>query len=398
MAEVTSSGVIATPLDAYVTQLEDIFRSVYGDQINLSPESQQAQVIGAIALLLVQADEAVVRVAQATDINKAAGTQLEGQTAILAIGREPASRTQVTVTLAGVPATLVPANARAKSTRGDIFFLAADTQLGVSGQGTATMYSASTGAITVLAGELTQVLDIVPGWETVTNATAGTPGTDRQTDTQLRKTYFQALARNAASTLDSIIGAVSDVEGVTDIYGVENDTAAAKVVEGVSVEAHTIAMVVEGGGDVEVAAAIRLKKPGGVPTQGNTSVDDRLPSAPIKFYRPEYLYFTATLNISIRSGFPGNGQALIQQRVQEYVNGTFAGAVDGYFETDGLTIAENLTKQRLYTPLNSVPGYDINSFALAIKGAGTSTEVITANLNQKVRLQALSDIIITVTT
>lgn len=396
MPTVTSAGIVATTLAEYIATLEDIFKAVYGDVLNLSPESQQSQVIANIALLLAQADEAVIRAANASDINKAVGAQLEGLTSTLAVNRILAERTQVTVTLAGVAATYIPANARARSVNGDIFYLGEATQLGAGGTATATMYSAEAGNFPVEAGELIYIVDVVPGWETVTNAAASTPGRATQTDAQLRQDYFKRLARNASAVLDTITAAVYNVEGVTDVFTVENDRGTAETIEGVSIGAHTIALVAEGGGDTEIAAAIRTKKTIGAATQGTTEVNDRSPSAPIRFYRPTYINPEIAITISIRAGFPGNGQDLIKQRIQEYINGSFSPGNDGYFEVDGLRIAEDLYKHRLYTPINSVPGHDVTALTLDITGGASDVDVITANLNQKVRLASLSDITITV--
>lgn len=395
MATITSTGITPTTLEEYITLLEDIFKSVFGADFNVDPETPQGQWIGDVAFSLSQSDDAHVLSANALDIFKASNSQLEGLCSLLAIFKEGASHTAVTATLAGVPATLITSGARAKSDNGDFYALNDNTTLPGGGSTTATMTAIETGPLEVGIGELTQIVDVVPGWETVTNAAAGTPGLAAESDTEYRKKYFNTLFKNAISVLDSIVAEVRQVESVVEVFGAENDTDSSVVIDGVSVDAHSVAIAVDGGEDEDIKNAIRLKKTGGTGTTGTTTVPDP-PHQDINFFRASLLEIEIDVDITISTDFPGNGVALLKGRIYNYIAGTFEGAAnDYYFETGGMTISEDLNKFRLYTPINSVPGHVVNTLTMNVKTFG-AVDLIEADLDEKITV-SLDDINITVT-
>lgn len=396
MAEITDTGIVPTTLAEYITFLEDIFKSVFGDDFNVDPETDQGQLIGDLALSMSQSDDAHVVTANALDIFRAANSQLEGLFSLLAVYKRGESHTTVTATIAGVPATLIPSGSRARSDNGDLYALNDNTILSGGGTADATMTAVESGPLEVGTGELVQVVDVVPGWETVTNAAAGSIGLDAETDAQYRIKYFDQLFKNAVSVLDAITAEVRQVESVIEVFGAENDTDTILAIDGVNVNAHSIAIVVDGGAEAEIAAAIRLKKTGGTGTVGTTAVPDP-PHTDINFFFVDKIEIEVDVDITINSNFPGNGTALLKERIYNYVAGTFAGAIsEDYFESDGMKISEDLQKSRLYTPINSVPGHLVNTLTMNIKAAG-NVDIIPANLDQKVTIGSLDDIGVTIT-
>lgn len=398
MATITTTGITPKTLEQYRTDLEAVFKQAFGDDLNVEPSTPQGQIIGIVALLLSQADDNLISVASASNIYRAFGQQIDGLASILSVNRSAASRTQVTATLTGVAATIIPAGTRAQSINGDLFSLDSDVQLPGSGTITATMFSVETGPIPLAANELTQIVDVVPGWETVDNSSAGQPGQDVEADSAYRRKYFIELFKNALSVLNSTIGRVRLVEGVTDIIGRENDTNSTVTIQNIDIDANSIALVVEGGSDNEIAQAIYEGKTGGTGTTGTTSVTIQ-PNGfdqTFRFFRVRTIPLQVDITISIGPNFPGNGQALIKERIQEYINGPFGVNDEGYFETDGINIAETLHKSRLYTPLNSVQGYTISVFEMGIVGGSQDIEQIVPDLDQRVIVNSLDDITITV--
>lgn len=395
MATIDDTGIIPTTLAEYKLSLENIFKAAFGADFNVDPETPQGQLIGNVALSLSQSDDAHVLSAQSLDIFRASNSQLEGLCSLLSVDKRGASNTTVTADFTGVPATLISAGSRAKSDDGDIYILNEDTILSGGGIASATMTASETGRLSVEIGELTQIIDVVPGWETVNNTVAGSVGLDAEIDIDYRKKYFSQLFKNAVSVLDSIVAEVRGVENVIEVFGAENDTDAPVVIDGVSVAAHSIAIVVDGGTEEEVKDAIRLKKTGGTGTIGTTTVLDP-PHQAIKFYYVTKIEIEVDVNITVDANYPGNGTELIKQRVFDYVAGTLELSADSsYFETGGMTISEDLNKFRLYTPINSVPGHVVNSLSMNVKLAAPA-DPITADLNEKIVIDSLDDISITI--
>lgn len=400
MADITSTGVDPHTLENYVTDLEVIFRSVFGADLNVDAETPQGQLIGAIALAFSVADETVVKSANSTSIFKGFGQQLDALASIINVERIGAQRSQVTVDLAGTPALLIPAGTRAATDAGDLFVLDDDVQLSGGGTASATMFSVETGAIPALAATLTNVVDVVPGWETINNVADASLGRDAEIDTTYRKSYFNRLFKNALTPVASIKAAIAGVEGVSDVEVFENDTDTPVTVQNVTIPAHTIAAIVEGGADLEIGTAIRESKTTGIPTDGTTSVDVPHPAGfdtPIEFTRVDLLAIEVDLTITINSGFPPSGLNLLKDRIVEYISGDLPTLNDELFETDGLQISETLHQFRLFTPINSVPGHTVISLALKLKPGGATVSAITPDLNGRIVVESTDDITITVT-
>ena len=396
MATVDTTGITPTTLADYIELLNAIFQTAFGANFNVDPDTPQGQMIGNIALSLSQSDDQHVVTAQALDIFKAFGNQLEGIAAALTVEKRDASNTVVTSELTGVVATLIPAGSKASSTEGDLFESISDITLDGSGNGTGTFQAVESGPIAVDANELTTVVSVVPGWETIDNAAAGSGGQDEELDSEYRARYFQELAKNAVTPLESVTSAVRAVDTVTDVRGAENDSDSSVVVDGVTLVSHSIAIVVEGGSDAEIGEAIRLKKTGGTATNGTTTVLDP-PNTAITFYRVSDIDIEVAVDITIDDNFPSNGIELMKQRIYNYIIGVFAGAASSsYFETDGMTIGEDLVKNRLFTPINSVPGHVVNALTMDILGDGGDQSSISAALNEKITFDNIDDIVITV--
>lgn len=395
MATITDTGITPTTLEEYITALENIFKSVFGNDFNVDPETPQGQLVGNIAFSLSQSDDAHVLTAGTLDIFKASNTQLEGLCSLLGITKRGASNTTVTADFAGVSATLIPAGTRARSTGGDLFALNEDATLSGAGTVSSTMTAVESGAIELGVGELTQVVDVVPGWETIDNAAEGSIGQPSELDMNYRGRYFDQLFKNAVSVLDAILAEVRQVDNVVEAYGAENDTDSAVTIDGVSVAAHSIAIVVDGGTEEEIKDAIRLKKTGGTGTVGTTAVADS-PHTDINYYKVTKIEIEVNVTISIASDYPGNGTELLKQRIYDYIAGTLELSADSsYFEMSGMTISEDLYQFRLYTPINSVPGHTVSALSINVKGSGAA-DPITADLNEKIIIDSLDDISITI--
>ena len=397
MATVDTTGITPTTLADYIELLNAIFQTAFGANFNVDPDTPQGQMIGNLALSLSQSDDQHVVTAQALDIFKAFGNQLEGIATALTIEKRAESNTVVTAELAGVAATLIEAGKLAKTTAGDIFQCLSDITLDGSGNGTGTFQAIESGPIAVGINELTSVVSVVPGWETIDNSAAGSVGQDEELDSEYRARYFQELAKNAVTPLESVVAAVREVDTVTDVEGTENDSDSSVVVDGVTLVSHSIAIVVEGGSDAEIGAAIRLKKTGGTATNGPTTVLDP-PNTAILFYRVSNIYIEVAVDITIDDNFPSNGIELMKQRIYDYILGTFSGAADSsFFESDGMTIGEDLARNRLFTPVLSVPGHVVNTLTLDILGVGGDQASISADLNEKITFFEIDDIAITST-
>ena len=193
----------------------------------------------------------------------------------------------------------------------------------------------------------------------------GIPRLEGETDDEYRTRYGRLVARNARGSAEAILAAVLSVEGVTDALIRENATAAEVTEQGKTIGAHSICLVVDGGTDEAVAAAIARSKPLGTGTSGETSVD--VPhaggwSVPIRLSRVTPVPIKVKLSLTLMAGFPSDGTSRIVTLVVDHVK--------------GLALGERLTAQRLLADVLLVPGHTVNlgvghKAGTLLRGTGT---------------------------
>lgn len=370
MARVTPEGIEPTSLQGYVEALGAAFRTALGEDLALAPETPQGQIVGALALTLTQVDEALVGVSNGHSVSRALGVQLDDLGSLLGIERLPATRSTVAVTLTGQVGVSIPAGSRARTALGDMFELIQEMTIPGSGSINAAMRAVEEGAIPAAAGSLNQIVDLVAGWESVINQAAATQGRGIESDEEYRVRYGRLTARNARGSVESIQAAVLDVDGVADALIRENATASEVTVQGKTIGAHSICVVVEGGIDSDVAAAIARSKPAGTGTSGDTNIDVPHPggwSVPIKLSRASAVPVSVRMALSLDDAFPSDGTSRVIQEVLEHVN--------------GLSIGEHLNTQRLLRDMLAVPGHTVNlgigrEAGTVIRGTGTVAELV----------------------
>ena len=397
--QIDRTGVTPSDLAAYKTYLQEIFRAALGDDLILDDETPQGQLIGLLALGNAEADEVAVAEANGLSLDQAIGFQLDAHGSVLNIRRIRGTRSTVSVTLTGTNGTIIEEGALAKTTQDAVFALDERVVIPSSGSVTATMRARDYGPVAAPAGSLTQIVTVVSGWTSITNATAATPGRHAETDLEYVKRYREEIAVNATGTMEAIEARVRAVEGVTDVRVEENDGATSTTVRSIAIAARSVVVVVEGGADADVARAILAAKPAGIATVGTTSVTLDRPRGPdktINFYRvvDEPIALTVNSTIDINA-FPSNGIALIRERCIAWFAGTFQ-ALAGQFDRGGLGIGEDLDTNRLLTPIQSVPGHKVTTYPVTLSN-GIAPLPTTLALNKRYTLAA-ANIIINLTT
>ena len=117
MATITSTGIVGRSLADYRTLLENDFKSHFGSDLDVAPETVQGGLIAIMATSLTELDEAVVADANASGIDTASGSQLDDLGTILGVERQSATRSTVTLTLTGVSGTVVAKGVQGKKLR-----------------------------------------------------------------------------------------------------------------------------------------------------------------------------------------------------------------------------------------------------------------------------------------
>lgn len=218
------------------------------------------------------------------------------------------------------------------------------------------------------------------GWDSVTNPVMATSGQDRETDEELRLRFRNAKYDRATNSLDSIYSALVNVTGVTEVIIYENDTS---VPDENGIPGHSFLPIVVGGLSTDIANAIWDNKPVGILSYGNTSVSiNDIQGFPhvISFSRPNPVVIYITMDITTDNDFPANGEDAIRTALIEYFNAEFG-------------TGDDVVYSRLYTPINSVPGHQVDSLYVGTSPNPTGTSNITIPFDSVASLNSLNIVI-----
>src|SRR3990167_538409 len=222
------------------------------------------------------------------------------------------------------------------------------------------------------ANTITQIITPVLGWDSVTNPLEASAGTLKETDEELRIRFRNTKLERSSNILDSLYSALLNLTGVDEVAIYENDT---DITDSNGVLPHSFLPIVLGGSSQLIADTIWENKPMGIRSQGNTVIsvtDTQGFPHDIGFERPNpvtiYMIINLSLNPEDPTTFPGDGVAQIQSNIQSYAG-------------DNLGVGRDVIFSRLFTPVNEVPGHQVDSMFIGTSPAPATTANIIVPFN-----------------
>lgn len=396
MAEINSTGFVGKTQNEYFTEEIELYQ-VIDSEWNLDPSTPDGLKAAHDAEIFSLLDEQLQKAYNSKDPNKSTGVELDTLSALTGTMRIEGSQSQTTVTLTGTAGTPVPAGSRIKTNGQTVTTWSLDSDVTLPGTTTATCLTLGPTQLTI--GELSVIVDTVGGWQGVTNTTVATLGTNAESDASLRLRRKQLVALSGNNQVDSMIAQIYTVDGVTRVKIYENDT---RVIDTNNQPGNSLAVIVEGGIDADVAMAIYLKKNPGVAlvSLGNNATvilvtSPKYPSNTknITFSRPIYVDMNIVINIKSDGALPGNVGDEIKQAIIDYVQGSLD---DGSgFNNNGFDIGDDVPIGRMYTPVNFVIGKYGNSYITSLTVNG-QTSIVPISIIQLARF-ATANITVNVT-
>ena len=339
---------------------------------NLDPSTPDGLKIASDAEIFANLDETLQAAYSSKDPSKAMDADLDTICRLTGTLRSLGTPSQVALTLTGVSNTIVPAGKRVQSTvDGSVWTIDNTVTIGAGGTVSATATCTVNGATAASIGTVTKIVDVVGGWQSVTNPSVATLGTNRQSDASLRLERRLSVARSGNYQLDSMLAEIYAVDGVRRALVLDNDT---DVTDSNGVPAHNTYAIVDGGTDEDVALAIYLKKGAGTPLyQAATPVSVLVTSpsfpsntTPIKFSRPIYDDMIVGVSIESDGSLPVTAADDIAAAIVAYANGELDISASTGFNLVGFNIGENVAPARLFTPVNQYIGRFGNSYCTGI--------------------------------
>ena len=387
MAEVTSTGYKLKTQNEWFDEERQMYLDI--DPLwNLDPSTPDGLKLAHDAEVFSALDETLQQAYNSKDPNKASGVDLDVIASLTGASRSEGTASTVSgFVLSGVasPPTTVPAGTVFESAiTGTRWTLDQQWTLDSSGQAIVDITCTVVGPTEADAGTITRIITTVPGLTSCNNPSPATPGTEIESDSSLRVKRATAVGRPGNNQIDSMLGELYAVDGTRRVKVYENDT---NTTDSNGLPPHSIAPIIDGGTDADVAMAIYIKKnPGVALYQAGTpiSVDVTSPTYPdnvktIKFSRPEYVDMIIAVTIKNDGSLPSNTQDLIRDAFIEFAAGGLVPAEYG-FKVDGFDIGETVPYSTLYTPINKVIGQYGNSYVQTLTvNSGTTNVAIAFN-------------------
>lgn len=321
---ISATGISAPSYADILAYLQAKYQAIYGADVYLGPDSQDGQFLAVIAQGYSDINDVCVGVYNSFSPATAQGAALSSNVKINGLTRNIASYSTVDLLITGQANTTI-ANGVVTDASNNRWSLPPSVVIPSSGQITVTATCQTLGAVSAAANTVNTIATPTRGWQSATNPSAAAPGAPVETDSALKSRQTISTARPSQTILNGMLGAISDISGVTRVAAHENDT---KVTDADGVPANSIAMVVEGGDAVAIATEIALKKTPGTGTYGTTS--ESVPDAygnltTINFFRPTGIPITVAVGLKALSGYSSTIGAALQQAVSDYVNGVAIG-------------------------------------------------------------------------
>lgn len=376
---VTSAGFVSKPYEVIKAELEDDFRSTFGIGVDLSPASPFGQQIGIFAERLAIQWQLAEAVYNAGTPDGAEGVGLVHVCAITGTLQKAPTLSKVSVICTGTAATVLPSG-RVVSVQGvgSRFTSAASATLAaVASRAGLTIYTAGdlasadgkvyrafaggttgggagpagtsdgqvdgtvvwdymgsgtaaaavefvaeqSGPISANAKALTVIETPVAGWSHARNPNdQHYLGTALETDPALRLRREQELRAQGNAATEAIRQRVLSVPDVFECFVWSNDFDA---VDADGRPAHSVEVLVDGGDDAALAAAIFASKAGGIQAWGLDATeivtDAEGVDHTIQFSRPTVVDVYVTLEVEIASDdFPDDGEDQLRAAVVGY--------------------------------------------------------------------------------
>lgn len=226
------------------------------------------------------------------------------------------------------------------------------------------------GAIPQDENTVTFIATPILGWVSVNNPFPATVGRGVETDEELRARFRDSKFIRAQNISDALYSALIDIPSLKYARIFENETSVTNTTY--NLPPHSFKVVALGGSNEEIARAIWINKPLGIGANGNTTVQIRDSQGflrDIKFDRPINKNVYIKMTIKTNNEFPANGDDQIKS------------ALLNYFDTE-FGIGEDVVYSRLYTPINSVPGHQVNDLSIGFAANPTGKTNLTIGYNE----------------
>jgi uncharacterized phage protein gp47/JayE len=316
---IDSTGISSPPYNDIYLSLLASFRSIYGEDIYVEPDSQDGQWIAVLAQAIYESNQAAVACFLAFSPTYSQGAALSSLVKLNGITRNTATKSTAVGEVVGVAGTTINAGV-VQDPDGNLWNLPNPTTIPISGSIFVTITAQKDGSLSAPIGTIVKIYNPQFGWQSFENTSAAVAGASVQTDSELRLRRELSTATPALSIKEAITGAIANVTGVIRSYVYENDTGST---DANGIPSHSLSAVVLGGSSTDIAEAIAKRKTPGAQTYGSTTVtvyDKYGLGTEINYFvlALTNIYFAVT--IKALPGYVASTGVAIQQALTDFCN------------------------------------------------------------------------------
>ena len=313
--------------DAVAANWESAFNTGDGSPVlDTEAATPAGQLVDAETAYLAQVNAEILYVASMLNPRTSEGVWQDALGYIYFLSRKIAQPTLVTVTCTGLGGTVIPAGAQMQDDDGVRYECQSEAIIPAGGSVDVVFQALEAGPIECPAGTLSQIVTVIPGWDTGVNAAAGVVGRNRESQADFENRRFASVAKNSHGSVFSLQGALADLDGVVDCRVLENPTDSSVTKNSVTIPAHSVAICIYGGADADIAETIYMKKDAGCGTTGGTTVTYVATDFGNATYNYEIVRPTPTdVHIEVEINKTDQTSATVEQDIIDAVIGDFLG-------------------------------------------------------------------------
>lgn len=376
MLQISNTGLEIERLDAILARLSQSLREIYGNDINIDPDTPDGQMIGIFSQALADINEIIAGVYAFSDPTKAVGGWLDIQLKYAGISRDRQEYSYLNnVNVSAVNGTAIPPGVVVTDANGVEWQTV--NQATVSGSSVSMqLRSSEYGAFHLATGQELIPKTVILGIQSLYTTQDSVLGRLQESDESALMRFLRSYSVNNLDDREGVEAALLALNDVRDAKVYENYTGA---IDANGVEPHSINAIVIGGTNEDVARTIIVKKGLGCGLQGaiTQTVFYKELDREVRFDRSEQVDISVKITVVRRSSAIDVNQDDIKKSIA----------------SNKFLIAEDVVAGSLYCGTNS-QNYKVKSITLSTSSL-TDQLVIPIGLRQHGSI-SIEDIEVTV--
>lgn len=251
LVQITNVGLWTADFVDIKAAIIDWYKSIYGDDIDLSTGSADGVFVNDLALILNNILEAVSFVNRSLNVNEASGIYLDRLCRLSNVTRNQATHSTATIKVTNLDSTdyRISVNEELKflDKASTVWTFTNNTSstfvIPANGNAILNVVCDEVGQIKAPSGWIDRTLELTQ--LVVEQTKDAIVGQNIESDSSLRSRRLQSLGAYGVTVVESLVASLLEIAGIQDVLVYNNNTSAAQVTaDGTTVDAHNVYVIV----------------------------------------------------------------------------------------------------------------------------------------------------------